>query len=155
MTDRKQKAYDYFKRGYGCAPAVLMAFEDVLPLDKDTLEAVSVAFGCGFGNTKNLCGAVSAMGFVTGLVRRRRDGVPINKAEIYRVVSALDSEFKARNNGTDNCPELLSQIRRLTENYVPDVPSPAPDGIRPCIKFVLDSVDIIESELRREGMISD
>lgn len=154
MTDRKQKAYDYFKRGYGCAPAVLMAFEDVLPLDKDTLEAVSVAFGCGFGNTKNLCGAVSAMGFVTGLVRRRSDGVPINKAEIYRVVSALDSEFKARNNGTDNCPELLSQIRRLTENYVPDVPSPASDGIRPCIKFVLDSVDIIESELRREGLIS-
>ena len=151
--ERKQKAYDNFKRGYGCAPAVLMAFDDVLPLDKETLEAVSVAFGCGFGNTRNLCGAVSAMGMVLGLVRRRADGVPINKAEIYRVIASLDAEFKSRNDGCDKCPDLLARIRELTAGYVPDVPSPAPDGIRPCIKFVLDSVELIEKELSAEGLI--
>ena len=151
--NRKQKAYDYFKNGYGCAPAVLMAFEDVLPLDKATLESVAVPFGCGFGFTRNLCGAVSAMGLALGLVRRRADGAPIDKTEVYRLISEIDGKFKARNGDTDNCPDLLKKARVLTEGYVPDVPSPAPDGVRPCIKYVLDSVDLIEEELRKEGLI--
>lgn len=151
--NRKQKAYDYFKKGYGCAPAVLMAFEDVLPLDRATLESVAVAFGCGFGHTKNLCGAVSATGMVLGLVRRRKDDKPIDKTEVYRAVAEIDARFRERNGGTDNCNELLKKVRALTEGYVPDVPSPAPDGIRPCIKFVLDSVDLIEDELRKDGVI--
>lgn len=151
--NRRQKAYDYFKKGYGCAPAVLMAFEDVLPLDRATLESVAVSFGCGFGFTRNLCGAVSAMGMVLGLVRRREDGMPIDKTEVYRVISEIDGKFKALNGGTDNCPELLKKVKELTEGYVPDVPSPAADGIRPCIKYVLDSVSLIEEELKKEGLI--
>ena len=64
--ERKQLAYDNFKKGYNCCQSVVLAYADVLPPDKEILEKVTLGFGAGFGRTRNLCGAVSAFGFVTG-----------------------------------------------------------------------------------------
>ncbi|MDE5911738.1 MAG: C-GCAxxG-C-C family protein, partial [Clostridia bacterium] len=61
---RKQKAYNLFKEGYNCCQSVVLAFEDILPLDRKQLLAVSCGFGGGFGRTRNLCGAVSAYAIV-------------------------------------------------------------------------------------------
>ena len=34
---RKQKAYNLFKEGYNCCQSVVLAFEDILPLDRKQL----------------------------------------------------------------------------------------------------------------------
>lgn len=146
MIDRKQLAYDYFKQGYNCAQSVVASFEDVLPLDKDTLLQVAVAFGGGFGRTRNLCGAVSAMGIVAGLLHADQEEIAKNKGDVYKIVQMLDQEFKERN-GSDNCAMLLKDVKNLTEGYVPQVRDEEYYTVRPCIKFVLDSVDIIEKTL--------
>ena len=146
MIDRKQLAYDYFKQGYNCAQSVVASFEDVLPLDKDTLLQVAVAFGGGFGRTRNLCGAVSAMGIVAGLLHADQEEIAKNKGDVYKIVQMLDQEFKERN-GSDNCATLLKDVKNLTEGYVPQVRDEEYYAVRPCIKFVLDSVDIIENTL--------
>ena len=145
-VDRKQLAYDYFKQGYNCAQSVVTAFEDVLPLDKEMLLKVSQAFGGGFGRTRNLCGAVSGMGIVTGLLHADQEEIAKNKGDVYRIIQILDNEFKERN-GSDNCMELLKNVKNVTQGYVPQVRDEEYYKARPCIKFVLDAVDILEKNV--------
>ena len=88
--ERKQLAYDNFKKGYNCCQSVVLAYADVLPLDEATLEKLTLGFGAGFGRTRNLCGAVSAYGFVTGLVHDRGETVAADKADVYKQITQLD-----------------------------------------------------------------
>ena len=144
--DRKQLAFDYFCSGHNCAQSVVMAFEDILPLDKQSLEKVSIAFGGGFGRTRNLCGAVSAMGIVVGLLNDTSNNPMADKGDIYKIIQHLVAEFKEKNN-SDNCGELLKDVKNLTQGYMPQVRNSEYYNNRPCIKFVLDSVQLLEQYL--------
>ncbi|MDE7348932.1 MAG: C-GCAxxG-C-C family protein [Clostridia bacterium] len=143
---RKQKAYNLFKEGYNCCQSVVLAFEDILPLDRKQLLAVSCGFGGGFGRTRNLCGAVSAYAIVMGLYLSHSDDPKHAKADMYKVLQDMVAKFKARN-GSDNCGELLKEVKNLTEGYMPQERDEEYYKMRPCIKFVLDSVEIIEEQL--------
>ena len=145
-VDRKKKAYELFKNGYNCAQATVVAFEDILGLDRQTLLNVSVGFGGGFGRTRNLCGAVSAFAIVLGLYIPHSDDPMEGKAQIYKHIQELSAEFKSRN-GSDNCGELLKNVKNLTQGYLPQVSDEEYYRVRPCIKFVLDSVEILEKHL--------
>lgn len=144
--DRKKKAYELFKSGYNCAQSTVVAFEDVLGLDRQTLLNISVGFGGGFGRTRNLCGAVSAFAIVLGLYLPHFEQPNEDKAQIYKRIQMLSEEFKARNN-SDNCGELLKNVKNLTAGYEPQVRDEEYYKVRPCVKFVLDSVDILEKHL--------
>lgn len=150
--DRKQLAHDYFKQGYNCAQAVILAFEDVLKLDKDLLCKMSVAFGGGFGRTRNMCGAVSSMGMIIGLVGEVSDTPTTDKTDAYKSVQAVVAQFKEKN-GTINCGELLKNVKQVTEGYVPQIRNAEYYNSRPCVKFVLDSVEIIENFLSEKEKI--
>ena len=110
--DRKKKAYELFKSGYNCAQSVVVAFEDVLKLDRETLLNVAIGFGGGFGRTRNLCGAVSAFAIVLGLYLPHSDDPMESKAQIYKHIQQLSEEFKTRN-GSDNCAVLLQNVKNL------------------------------------------
>ncbi|MDE7079794.1 MAG: C-GCAxxG-C-C family protein [Clostridia bacterium] len=144
--DRKKKAYELFKSGYNCAQSTVVAFEDVLGLDRQTLLDISIGFGGGFGRTRNLCGAVSAFAIVLGLYLKHSEDPMEGKAQIYKNIQTLSEEFKARN-GSDNCAELLKNVKNLTEGYLPQERDDEYYKVRPCIKFVLDSVEILEKHL--------
>ncbi|MBD5100234.1 MAG: C_GCAxxG_C_C family protein [Clostridiales bacterium] len=144
--DRKKKAYELFKSGYNCAQSVVVAFEDVLKLDRETLLNVAIGFGGGFGRTRNLCGAVSAFAIVLGLYLPHSDDPMESKAQIYKHIQQLSEEFKARN-GSDNCAVLLQNVKNLTTGYQPQVRDEEYYKVRPCVKFVLDSVEILEKHL--------
>ena len=143
---RKQKAYNLFKEGYNCCQSVVLAFEDILPLDRKQLLAVSCGFGGGFGRTRNLCGAVSAYAIVMGLYLSHSDDPKHAKADMYKILQDMVAKFKERN-GSDNCGELLKEVKNLTEGYMPQERDEEYYKMRPCIKFVLDSVEIIEEQL--------
>lgn len=143
---RKQKAYNLFKEGHNCAQSVVLAFEDILPLDRTQLECVSLGFGGGFGRTRNLCGAVSAFAIVLGLYMSHSNDPKIAKANMYKLLQDMVAKFKERN-GSDNCGELLKEVKNLTAGYMPQERDEDYYKVRPCIKFVLDSVDILEEQL--------
>lgn len=149
---RKQKAYDNFKIGYNCCESVVLAFDDLLPLTREQLIGVSVGFGGGFGRTRNLCGAVSAFAIVLGLALPHVDNPKEDKADMYKRLQNLVAEFKARN-GSDNCGELLKNVKNLTTGYLPQERDEEYYKVRPCVKFVLDSVEILEDELKKCGVI--
>ena len=143
---RKQKAYNLFKEGYNCCQSVVLAFEEILPLDHKQLMGVSCGFGGGFGRTRNLCGAVSAFAIVMGLYLSHSDDPKHAKADMYKILQDMVAKFKERN-GSDNCGQLLQEVKNLTEGYMPQERDEEYYKVRPCIKFVLDSVEIIEEQL--------
>lgn len=149
--ERKQLAYDNFKKGYNCCQSVVLTFADVLPLAEETLGKLTIGFGAGFGRTRNICGAVSAYGFVTGLLHDKCGTVAEDKADVYRQITELDAKFKAIN-GSDICAELLKNVKNLTAGYVPEVRDEEYYKVRPCAKFVVDSAGIIYDYLEERGL---
>jgi len=147
--NRKQKAYDLFFEGYNCAQAVAAAYDDVLGLDKKYLLNAAIAFGGGFARTRNLCGAISGMGLVVGLYRAKGKSDVTDKAGAYKDVQELVEEFKERN-AYENCGDLLKDIKNITEGYVPQIRDNAYYSTRPCIKFVLDAVEILDKYIERQ-----
>ena len=66
---RKEKAMAYFRQGYNCAQAVVLAFADLTDMDEATLSRMSCSFGGGMGRLREVCGTVTGMFLVTGLLR--------------------------------------------------------------------------------------
>ena len=63
-----QKAMDLFKEGYNCSQAVFLAFEDKYNIDRTTALMLSSSFGGGMGRLREVCGAVSGMFMVAGVL---------------------------------------------------------------------------------------
>lgn len=56
------------KSAHNCCQAVLLACEDLLPFDKNTLLALGSTFGSGMGGVKGTCGALVGAEMVLGLL---------------------------------------------------------------------------------------
>lgn len=148
MTKR-EIAEQNFLSGYNCTQAVVMAFKDELGIDEDILVKVSSSFGGGFGRMREVCGAVSAMGIVIGLLEGKDfsvEGIQA-KAEQYAKIQKLAAEFKDIN-GSIVCRELLGAKLAAT-NPQPDERTPEYYKKRPCAKLVGDMAEILENYLRR------
>ena len=104
---RYETAVANHKKGYNCAQAVLCAFSDKLGLDEDKLFRLSEAFGGGMGGTQGICGAVSGMVFVAGMIKSKGiDALPeTNKKESYAYAAKLMKEFEERV-GSAICAEI-------------------------------------------------
>ena len=61
-------AAELFLKGYNCAQSVMVAFCDVTGLEKDFAARMASSFGGGMGRMREVCGAVSGMLMVAGLL---------------------------------------------------------------------------------------
>ena len=82
MSTRSEKAAEY-KRGHNCCQAVLLAFEDKLPLDHDTLLALGSTFGSGMGGMKGTCGALVGAEMTLGLLGYRGSSMNRYSRELF------------------------------------------------------------------------
>ena len=146
MTKR-QIAEQNFLDGYNCTQAVVAAFADELGVDKDTLIKIASSFGGGFGRLREVCGAVSAMGIIVGLV----EGCDFSKAgqdaksAQYAAVHRLAGEFKDIN-GSIICRELLGLLER-EDSARPERRTEEYYAARPCSRLVASAARIIEENL--------
>ena len=99
-----QLAKQYFNSGLNCAQAVAMAFKDDVNLTEEQLKKVSIAFGGGFGRTRSVCGTVSGMTIVIGLLASNGD----DKLAVYPIEQRAIELFKERF-GTIICADLLDK----------------------------------------------
>ncbi|MBO5550776.1 MAG: C_GCAxxG_C_C family protein, partial [Lachnospiraceae bacterium] len=65
---RREAAMDYFMKGYNCCQSIVLAFEDMLPVDRALLSKLSSSFGGGMGRLREVCGSVSGMFMAAGLL---------------------------------------------------------------------------------------
>lgn len=153
MSKKGDLAECLFKKGYNCSQAVLCAFCDETGLSRETSQMLSSSFGGGMGRMREVCGAVSGMFMVIGLLCGYTDESDSKeKAQHYALIQELASKFKEQN-GSIICRELLG----LNTNEVcPPVPDKRTDTYykkRPCSELVRIAAEITESELQKRGLL--
>ena len=147
-----EKAKQLFLEGRNCAQAVFTAFCDVTKIEEETALMLSSSFGGGMGRMREVCGAVSGMFMVCGLLwgYTSMDDATEKKSH-YELVQKLAEKFREKNS-TIICRELLNNLK-------PDS-TPAPEArtesyyhARPCLKFVMDACDILDEMIEERGAL--
>ncbi len=144
---RKEKAMAYFRQGYNCAQAVVLAFADLTDMDEATLSRMSCSFGGGMGRLREVCGTVTGMFLVTGLLRGY-DGAETGevKAAHYARIQALAKEFEKQNSSIV-CRELLALRQKHRDDPTPEARTEAYYAGRPCVELVGSAAEILENYL--------
>lgn len=140
---RREIAMDNFFKGYNCAQSIVLAFEDLLPVDKCMLSKMASSFGGGMGRLREVCGSVSGIFMIAGLLYGY-DGPETGeiKAEHYARIQELAHRFEEKH-GTIICREMLGLSVRH------DVPTPEARTNeyykkRPCVEIIGDAAEILE-----------
>ena len=136
-----QKAFELFKSGYNCAQAVAVALCDVTGLTEIQAARMASAFGGGMGRMREVCGAVSGMFMVLGILYGYADPkADAAKKELYTQVQALAENFK-KDAGSIICREILKNP--------PSDPNPSPRtaeyyAMRPCERMVFNAASLMD-----------
>ena len=132
--DHGMKAAELFLGGYNCAQSVAVAFCDVTGLEEKFTARMVSAFGGGMGRIREVCGAVSGMFFVLGLLYGYdTPGDDVSKKQLYTEVQELAAKFR------EQCGSIV--CREILKNPPTD-PTPSPRTaeyyrVRPCARMVL------------------
>ena len=68
MNKREELARQAFKEGYNCSQSMVAAFSDLMGMDKKTALRLASSFGGGMGRMREVCGAVTGMFMVVGIL---------------------------------------------------------------------------------------
>jgi len=136
------QAADLFLNESNCAQAVLLAYGDVTGLDPKQAAKLSSSFGGGMGRLREVCGAVSGMLMVAGILYGYDEPGEDDAAKKahYQLVQDLCSRFREEA-GSIICRELLDNP--------PSDPNPSPRTAeyykdRPCARFVMLAARILD-----------
>ena len=148
MSERGDKAKEYFQSGYNCAQAVLMAFADKINLTKDQIINIAAPFGAGMGRMREVCGTVSGMFMAAGLILGHDADTPQGKNAMYAVTQELANEFK-KQNGSIICRELLAGVP-TTSGTNAEPRTPEYYKKRPCADLCHDAAEILEGYINKQ-----
>lgn len=129
-------------QGYNCAQSVVVAYCDVTGLTPDYAARLASSFGGGMGRMREVCGAVSGMLMVAGLLYGYdTPGDDVGKKAHYQLVQELAARFRARE-GSIVCREILKNP--------PSDPNPTPRNAefyrkRPCARLVALAGEILDA----------
>lgn len=146
MVNYSEEAAKNFREGYNCSQSVLLAFSERVGLDKDTCLKLASSFGGGMGRLREVCGAVSAMFMVAGILKGYTSpNDDIAKAGHYKLIQELAGRFRDKF-GSIVCRDLLG-LETERDSYVPSVRTAEYYEKRPCEKCISYAAEIIASEL--------
>ena len=146
-SPRGQRALTFFKEGYNCSQAVVLAFSDLIGMDEKLLVRMSSSFGGGMGRLREVCGAVSGMFFVAGALYGYEEPGAAGqqeKAAHYARIQDLADEYRAIN-GSIVCRELLGLDAHGADQPTPELRTAEYYKKRPCGQLVMLAATILES----------
>ena len=155
IEERVAKARRLFKEdGYNCCQAVVLAYNDIFGIDDRTAAAMSSGFGGGMGRMREVCGSVSGMVMIAGLMAPAADpSVKVDRTRNYALVQDMAAEFKSIN-GSIICKELLGMVPAGSQIQTPQE-SPEPSDRttdyykkRPCEELVGISARIVGEKIK-------
>lgn len=142
-VSKRQLAEEYFKQGYNCSQAVVLAFENEIGLDRQVLLNMASSFGGGMGRLRLTCGAVSGMFLVLGLVTKR-DMTDIEQKRIHYAQIQKLAKIAEERLGSITCSVLLNSTDTSPN------PTARTDDFykkRPCLKIIGECAEILQEEL--------
>lgn len=141
-----------FVDGYNCAQSIVVAFSDVTGLSPDFSARMASSFGGGMGRMREVCGAVSGMLMVAGLLYGYDDILdPDAKKNHYTLVQNLAGHFR-QEVGAIVCREILKNP--------PSDPNPTPRTaefyrVRPCTRMVMTAANILDRYIENHPIRHD
>ena len=147
--DHAMKAAELFLNGYNCAQAVVVAFSDLTGLEDSFSAKMASSFGGGMGRMREVCGAVSGMLMVLGLLYGYdTPGDDVSKKQQYTVVQQLSGKFREEV-GSIVCREILKNP--------PSDPNPSPRTAeyyakRPCARMVYTAARILDEYIQESPL---
>ena len=147
--DHAKRAQELFKEGYNCSQAVVCAFTDLTGLDEATSARLSSSFGGGMGRLREVCGAVSGVYMVLGILQgysdpKEHDG----KIAQYHIVQEIARRFKEKN-GSIICRDLMKDVLAKPGNE-PEERTPEFYATRPCLRLIGDAAAILDEILKEQ-----
>ena len=150
---RAEIAIEYFEKGYACSQAVALAFCDVVGVNEETMGKMMLPFGGGFGRLRLVCGAVSGMTAICGLLFSENENSAENKKQVYEIERELCERFE-RENGSLICAELLAGAEVKPEiGGVAEARTKEYYKKRPCSEIVYEAARILEDYLKEKGKL--
>jgi C_GCAxxG_C_C family probable redox protein len=143
---KSDEARKLFRSGANCAQAVVCAFRDECGLSSEQAMRLSSSFGAGMGRLREVCGAVTGMFLVSGMVEgpENADSKAL-KDQQYKRVQALAKAFKAQT-GSLICRELLG-LPAGPNSPVSEPRTADYYARRPCEAMVALAAEILEQHL--------
>ena len=146
-----QAAEENFLKGYNCTQAVFLAFSDLYQMDMATAARLSSSFGGGMGRLREVCGAVSGMFLVAGMLYGYdMPGDLEGKKEHYARIQQLARAYEEEN-GSIVCRELL-RLDRKRDLPVPEERTAEYYKKRPCKKLVRMAAAIMEQYIEEHPL---
>ena len=146
MKNHAAYAAELFEQGYNCAQAVAAAFCDVTGMEEKAAAAMASSFGGGMGRMREVCGAVSGMLLVAGILYGYdTPGDDVSKKAHYERIQAMAAAFREEA-GSIICREILKNP--------PSDPSPTPRSetfyqMRPCTRMVYLAAEILDGYVNK------
>lgn len=145
---RPELAAQLFCQGYNCAQAVAAGFCDVTGFTREQAAKMASPFGGGFGRQREVCGAVSGMCMVYGILYGYEVPNADNQLEIYSDVQAMCAQFREKA-GSIVCRDILKNP--------PSDPAPTPRTAeyyaqRPCARMVLLAASILDEYIQNHPL---
>ena len=149
---RADLAKTNFLKGYNCAQAVVCAFIDLTNVSETDALRASSSFGGGIGRMREVCGAVSGMFMVAGLIFYDGENPSTQQnSEQYAIVQELARRFKEKNR-TIICRELLEGVK-VDSTPNAEARTDAYYKKRPCADLCYDAAQILEQFLIEKGVL--
>jgi len=143
LSEHSELAKELFKKGYNCSQSVFAAFCDETGLDLETALKIASSFGGGMGRLREVCGAVTGMFMVAGMIYGYSD--PLDKAakiEHYKLIQSMGKKFKYEN-GSIICRELLG-LSVKSDTPIPEDRTEEYYKKRPCAELVEQAAIILD-----------
>ena len=135
------KALERFHEGYNCAQAVALAFCDLTGMEEKAAARMASSFGGGIGRMREVCGAVSGMYMVLGILYGYDDPADnAGKKALYQDIQALAEKFRGEH-GSIICRDLL---KNPPSDPNPTLRSPEFYKMRPCDRMVYTAAELME-----------
>ena len=143
-----KKAMDLFLEGYNCSQAVFLAFADKYDMDRTMALKLSSSCGGGMGRLREVCGCVSGMFMVAGILYGYDAPKDFEgKKEHYARIQQLAHEFEEEN-GSIVCRELLG-LGTVKDVPVPEQRTEQYYKKRPCVTLVGMAAAIMEDYIKK------
>lgn len=150
--ERADLAAELFVGGYNCAQAIAVAFCDEIGMNREQAAKLASSFGGGMGRMREVCGAVSGMLLVAGMLYGYdTPGDDSAKKAHYERVQALAGSFREQI-GSIVCREILKNP--------PSDPTPSPRTQeyyknRPCARMVYTAAKIMDAYIREHPVAQE
>ena len=149
--DHRNNSGELFAEGNNCAQEGFLAFEDLYDIDHETALKLSSSFGGGMGRMREVCGAVSGMFMVAGILYGYDDPkAQVEKAEHYKRIQELAEEYK-KENGSIICRELLGLGIKGADNPTPEIRTAEYYKKRPCKELVEMAAKILDTYIKNNS----